>query len=111
MFFFNNFIFELNFFGLSLSVFIIGLYGIIVMKRSVLRILISLELMLLGLNLNFIFYSIYLDDLVGQIFSLVILTVAAAESSIGLAILMIHYRLTNTSSLDYINFFKRLKII
>ena len=62
--------------------------------------------MLLGLNLNFIFYSIYLDDLVGQIFSLVILTVAAAESSIGLAILMIHYRLTNTSSLDYINFLK-----
>lgn len=97
---------DFNLFYLSTTVFLIGFSGVLILKRSILRILIALELMLLGLNLNFIFFSLYLDDLLGQIFSLIILTVAAAESSLGLAILMIHYRLSNTTEIDYISHLK-----
>ena len=94
--------FFINYLGLSTSIFIVGLVGLIITRRSILRLLISFEVMLLGLNLNFIFYSLYLDDLIGQVFSLVILTIAAAESSIALAILMIYYRLSGSASLDLI---------
>jgi len=62
----------------------------------------SIELMLLAINLNFIIFSIYLDDLAGYIFVLFILTIAAAESAIGLAILTIYYRLKNTIRMDKI---------
>jgi NADH:ubiquinone oxidoreductase subunit 11 or 4L (chain K) len=62
----------------------------------------SIELMLLAINLNFIVFSIYLDDLAGYIFVLFILTIAAAESAIGLAILTIYYRLKNTIRMDKI---------
>jgi len=62
--------------------------------------LMSIELMLLSLNLNFIVFSVYLDDIYGQIFSIFILTVAAAESSIGLAIIILYYRINNTLSLE-----------
>lgn len=87
----------------AMLVFLIGVYGIVAINRSVLRILISLEVMLLGINLLFIIFSIYLDDLVGQIFSLIILTVAAGESALGLAILVVHYKLAGTTSLDYVS--------
>jgi NADH-quinone oxidoreductase subunit K len=60
----------------------------------------AIELMLLGLNLNFIFFSVYLDDILGQIFALYILTVAAAESAIGLAIFTVYYRDKQTISLE-----------
>jgi NADH-quinone oxidoreductase subunit K len=66
----------------------------------------SIELMLLAVNLLFIFLSIYLDDIIGQIFSLYILTIAAAESSIGLALIVIYYRLRGTISVDYISSIK-----
>ena len=66
----------------------------------------SIELMLLAINFNFIIFSIYLDDVVGQIFALFILTVAAAESSIGLAILVIYYRLKGVISINVINYIK-----
>jgi NADH-quinone oxidoreductase subunit K len=62
----------------------------------------SIELMLLAINLNFIIFSIYLDDLAGYVFVLFILTIAAAESAIGLAILTIYYRLKNTIRMDKI---------
>jgi NADH-quinone oxidoreductase subunit K len=62
-------------------------------RRNILIILMSIELALLGLNLNFILFSIYFDDAYGQLFSLFILTVAAAESAVGLAIIIIYYRL------------------
>ena len=62
----------------------------------------SIELMLLAINLNFIIFSIYLDDLAGYIFVLFILTIAAAESAIGLAILTVYYRLKNTIRMDKI---------
>ena len=66
----------------------------------------SIELMLLSINLNFIFFSIYLDDIYGEVFSLFILVIAAAEASIGLAILIIYYRLRGIISINFINSLK-----
>ena len=68
--------------------------------------LMSIELMLLAVNLNFILFSLILDDLVGQIFSLLVITVAAAESAIGLAILVIYYRIRGIISVEFINLMK-----
>jgi NADH-quinone oxidoreductase subunit K len=66
----------------------------------------SIELILLSVNLLFIFFSLYLDDMSGQIFSLYILTIAAAESAIGLALIVIYYRLRGIISVDYISTIK-----
>lgn len=73
--------------------FIISLTGLIKNRQNILLVLMSIELLLLSVNLNFILFSIYLDDLYGQLFSFFILTVAAAESAVGLAIIIIYYRL------------------
>lgn len=77
----------------NILLFALGIFGIISNKRSLLIILMCIELVLLSINLNFILFSVYLDDFYGQIFSLFVLTVAAAESAIGLAILIVYYRL------------------
>lgn len=66
----------------------------------------SIELMLLAINFNFIIFSTFLDDVVGQIFALFVLTVAAAESSIGLAILVVYYRLKGVISINLVNYIK-----
>src|ERR1700734_3994267 len=76
-----------QFLSLSFILFILGLWGIFLNRKNLILMLMSIELMLLAVNLNFIIFSIVLDDLFGQIFSLFVLTVAAAESAIGLAIL------------------------
>ena len=68
--------------------------------------LMSIELMLLAVNFNLVVFSVFLDDVVGQIFALFILTVAAAESAIGLAILVVYYRIRGTVSIEYINLLK-----
>lgn len=73
-------------------IFLFGAIGLILNKRNLLIILMSIELMLLALNLNFIIFSVYLDDVFGQIFALYVLTVAAAESAIGLAIFTIYFK-------------------
>lgn len=96
----------LNFFWLNLLLFIIGVWGIFFTRKNFIIILMSIEIMLLAINLNFIFFSIYLDDIMGQIFSLYILTVAAAESAIGLAILVVYYRLRGVISIDNISLLK-----
>lgn len=72
-------------------------------KNNIIVILMSIELVLLAVNLNFATLSIYLDDLVGQVFALFVLTVAAAESAVGLAILVVFYRIRGVISIDYIN--------
>ena len=77
----------------NIFLFIVGLFGIVLNRRNILIILMCIELVLLSLNLNFIVFSIYFDDLYGQIFSLFILTVAASESAVGLAIIIIYYRI------------------
>ena len=86
-------IFSLNYtIFISTLIFLFGILGLVLNKRNLLVILMSIELMLLGINLNFILFSIYLDDIMGQVFALYILTVAAAESAIGLAIFTVYYK-------------------
>lgn len=80
--------------------FFTGILGIVTNQRSILLILMCIELMLLSVNLNFIVFSVYLDDAYGQIFSLFILTVAAAESAIGLAVLILYYRIRGKISIN-----------
>ncbi|MBX9786225.1 MAG: NADH-quinone oxidoreductase subunit NuoK [Alphaproteobacteria bacterium] len=72
--------------------FAIGSIGIFLNRRNVIVILMSIELILLAVNINFVAFSQYLGDLVGQVFSLFVLTVAAAEAAIGLAILVVYFR-------------------
>jgi len=96
----------IKFLTISLSLFLLGIIGIFLIKKNIIIILISIELMLLAINTNFIIFSIYLDDLTGQIFALFVLTVAAAESAIGLAILVIYYRMKGVVSVNFINSIK-----
>lgn len=84
----------------STVVFLLGVVGLVLNKRNLLILLMAIELMLLGLNLNFVFFSVYLDDILGQLFALYVLTVAAAESALGLAIFTIYYRDKQTLSLE-----------
>ena len=81
---------------LNCLIFFIGLIGIALNRKNILIVLMSIELLLLAVNLNFAAFSIYLDDIVGQIFIIFVLMVAAAESAVGLAILTVFYRLRNS---------------
>jgi NADH-quinone oxidoreductase subunit K len=77
---------------LSAILFTIGIYGLLQSRNNLLNILMSIEIILLSVNINFVAFSSYLNDLSGQIFTIFILTVAAAETAIGLAILIMFYR-------------------
>jgi len=96
----------LIFTNISLIIFFVGGLGLFLFRKHLINILISLELILLSINLNFIIYSSFLDDILGQIYCLMVLTIAAAESSIGLALLIIYYRLRGGISIDLINLLK-----
>lgn len=80
-------------FTVNCVLFIIGFLGVTINYNSILIVLMGIELMLLSTSLNFIISSVYLNDIYGQIFSIFILTVAASESAIGLAILIVYYKL------------------
>ena len=86
----------------NLFLFLISVFGLVFNSVNILILLMCVELMLLSLNLNFIIFSIYLDDMYGQIFSFFVLTVAAAESAIGLAIIIICYRIRGNIHMDQI---------
>jgi NADH-quinone oxidoreductase subunit K len=88
---------------LAAILFVIGIFGVFLNKKNIIIILMSIELMLLAVNINFVAFSSYLNDIIGQIFSLLILTVAAAEAAIGLAILVIYFRNKGSISVDDIN--------
>jgi NADH-quinone oxidoreductase subunit K len=88
--------------NIAITLFLIGVLGLVLNKKNILITLMSIELMLLAINLNFVIFSIYLDDIIGYIFVIFILTIAAAESAIGLAILTVYYRLNNTIRIDKI---------
>jgi len=90
----------------STLLFLIGILGLYLNRKHAIMILISLELLILSVNINFIISSIYLDDLFGLIYSLINLTSAASESAIGLALLILFYRIKGGISLDLIAFFK-----
>ena len=72
--------------------FTLGIFGIFLNRKNVIIILMSIELMLLAVNINFVAFSVVLNDLVGQVFAMFVLTVAAAEAAIGLAILVVYFR-------------------
>ena len=91
---------------LSIILFLIGTCGMFLFRKHIINILISLELLILSLNLNFIVFSCYLDDLLGQIYSILVLTVASAESSLGLAIVIVYYRLRGGISIDLLSLLK-----
>ena len=90
----------------STLLFLIGILGLYLNRKHAIMILISLELLILSVNINFIISSIYLDDLFGVIYSLINLTSAASESAIGLALLILFYRIKGGISLDLIAFLK-----
>ena len=87
----------------SVIIFLISFFGLIYNKKSILIILISIELILLSVTILFIVFSIYLDDIIGQIFTLFILTIAAAETSIGLSLLLVSYRVRGNILIDNFN--------
>ena len=86
--------------------FTLGVFGIFINRKNIIVILMSVELILLAVNLNFVAFSAQLNDLQGQIFALLILTVAAAEAAIGLAILVIFYRNRGSIAVEDINMMK-----
>jgi len=91
---------------LSLSIFIIGLTGLFVLRRHLIIILFSFELIILSIIILFASSPILIDDLMGQIYSLLILTIAASESALGLALTIAFYRLRESISIDLINLSK-----
>jgi NADH-quinone oxidoreductase subunit K len=86
--------------------FTLGIFGIFLNRKNVIVILMSVELMLLAVNINFIAFSAFLHDLVGQVFAMFVLTVAAAEAAIGLAILVVYFRNRSSIAVEDINSMK-----
>lgn len=95
-----------HFLILSSLLFLIGVFGIFLNRKNIIIILMSVELILLAVNINFVSFSFFLGDLTGQIFSLFILTVAAAEAAIGLAILVCFFRNKGSIAVDDANVMK-----
>ena len=86
--------------------FTIGVFGIFLNRKNVIVILMSIELILLAVNINFVAFSTHLGDIVGQVFALLVLTVAAAEAAIGLAILVVYFRNRGSIAVEDINLMK-----
>ena len=91
---------------LGAVIFSIGIIGIFLNRKNVIVILMSIELILLAVNINLVSFSVFLNDLTGQIFALFILTVAAAEAAIGLAIIVVYYRNKGSIRVEEINTLK-----
>ncbi|HUF43813.1 MAG TPA: NADH-quinone oxidoreductase subunit NuoK [Aestuariivirgaceae bacterium] len=91
---------------LAAILFTIGVFGIFLNRKNVIVILMAIELLLLAVTINLVAFSAFLDDLVGQVFALVVLTVAAAESAIGLAIIVVYFRNRGSIAVEDINLLK-----
>ena len=91
---------------LAAIIFTIGVVGIFLNRKNIIIILMSIELILLSVNINLVSFSIYLQNLVGQIFTMFVLTVAAAEAAIGLAIIVIYYKNKGSIHVEQINSLK-----
>ena len=87
----------------SSILFVLGVLGIFLNRKNVIVILMAIELILLAVNINFVAFSAFLHDLVGQVFAMFVLTVAAAEAAIGLAILVIYFRGRGSIAVDDVN--------
>ena len=86
--------------------FTLGIFGVFLNRKNVIIILMSIELMLLAVNINLVAFSTHLNDLVGQVFAMFVLTVAAAEAAIGLAILVVYFRNRGSIAVEDINLMK-----
>jgi len=86
--------------------FVIGIFGLFLNRKNVIILLMSIELMLLSVNINLVAFSSFAGDLVGQVFALFVLTVAAAEAAIGLAILVVFFRNRGTIDVEDVNVMK-----
>ena len=91
---------------LAAIIFAIGIIGIFLNRKNVIIILMSIELILLAVNINLVSFSIYLQNLVGQVFTMFILTVAAAEAAVGLAIIVIYYKNKGSINVEQIDSLK-----
>ena len=91
---------------LAAIIFVIGIVGIFLNRKNVIIILMSIELILLAVNINLVSFSIYLQNLVGQIFAMFILTVAAAEAAVGLAIIVLYYKNKGSINVEQISSLK-----
>ena len=92
-----------HYLSLAAIIFAIGLAGVFLNRKNIIVILMSIELILLAVNINLVSFSIFINDLTGQIFTLFILTVAAAEAAIGLAIIVVYYRNSGTIRVEKID--------
>ena len=95
-----------HFLTVGAILFTIGVFGIFMNRRNIIIILMSVELILLAVNINLVAFSAHLNDLVGQVFALLILTVAAAEAAIGLAILVVFFRNRGSIAVEDVNMMK-----
>ena len=95
-----------HYLSLSAIIFVIGIIGIFLNRKNVIIILMSIELILLAVNINLVSFSIYLQNIVGQIFTMFILTVAAAEAAVGLAIIVIYYKNKGSINVEQISSLK-----
>tara|TARA_Y100000590_G_scaffold103822_1_gene118042 strand:+ start:6800 stop:7111 length:312 start_codon:yes stop_codon:yes gene_type:complete len=91
---------------LAAIIFTIGIIGIFLNRKNIIIILMSIELILLAVNINLVSFSVYLQDLVGQVFTMFVLTVAAAEAAVGLAIIVIYYKNKGSINVEQINSLK-----
>ena len=95
-----------HYLSLSAIIFAIGIIGVFLNRKNVIIILMSIELMLLAVNINLVSFSIFLQDLVGQVFTMFILTVAAAEAAVGLAIIVIYFKNKGSINVEQISSLK-----
>ena len=95
-----------HYLSVAAILFALGIFGIFVNRKNVIIILMSVELMLLAVNINLVAFSMHLNDLVGQVFAMFVLTVAAAESAIGLAILVVYFRNRGSIAVEDVNVMK-----
>ena len=95
-----------HYLAVAAILFTLGVFGIFLNRKNVIVILMSVELILLAVNINLVAFSTHLNDIVGQVFALVVLTVAAAEASIGLAILVVYFRNRGSIAVEDINLMK-----
>ena len=96
----------LNQLTIATTLFLLGIWGLVLNRKNIIIMLMSIELMLLAINLSLIAYGVHIDDVVGQILALFVITVAAAESAIGLAILVAYFRVRGTIGVEFVRLMK-----
>ena len=92
----------LNQLTIATTLFLLGIWGLVLNRKNIIIMLMSIELMLLAINLSLIAYGVHIDDVVGQMLALFVITVAAAESAIGLAILVAYFRVRGTIGVEFV---------